>query len=97
MFQHQGKYEGAEQMNRRALDGYEKVLGKTLPSMLTNVSNMALVFQHQPKYEEGEQMNRRALNGYEKVLGKEHPSTLTSIYCPAHLLHRQQINLIAKS
>jgi hypothetical protein len=37
----QGKYEEAEQMNRRALGGREKALGKDHPDTLTSVSNLA--------------------------------------------------------
>ncbi|KAK5676701.1 hypothetical protein LTR17_027732, partial [Elasticomyces elasticus] len=69
----------AEAMNRRALEGYEKVLGKEHPDTLTSVSNLALVLQYQGQYEAAEAMNRRALEGREKVLGKEHPDTLTSV------------------
>ncbi|KAI4221404.1 MAG: hypothetical protein L6R40_008636 [Gallowayella cf. fulva] len=86
----QGRYDEAEQMDRRALDGREKVLGKEHPDTLTSVSNLALVLRDQGKYDEAEQMNRRALDGSEKVLGKEHPDTLTSVYCLAYLLHQQQ-------
>ncbi|KAL8865632.1 MAG: hypothetical protein Q9198_009229 [Flavoplaca austrocitrina] len=86
----QGRYDEAEQMDRRALDGREKVLGKEHPDTLTSVDNLASVLRYQGKYEEAEPMNRRALDGYEKVLGKEHPSTLTSVYCLAYLLHQQQ-------
>src|SRR4051794_37153198 len=68
-----------EAMNRRALERYEKALGKELPSTLTSVSNLALVLRSQGKYEAAEAMNRRALEGREKALGKEHPSTLTSV------------------
>ncbi|KAK3690270.1 Tetratricopeptide repeat-domain-containing protein [Podospora appendiculata] len=57
----QGKFEEAEQMNRRALGGREKVLGLEHPDTLTSVSNLASVLQDQGKYEEAEQMNRRAL------------------------------------
>ncbi|PVH91488.1 hypothetical protein DM02DRAFT_620498, partial [Periconia macrospinosa] len=66
-------------MNRRALEGREKALGKEHPSTLTSVSNLALVLRYQGKYEAAEAMNRRALEGYEKALGKEHPDTLTSV------------------
>jgi tetratricopeptide (TPR) repeat protein len=89
VLQDQGKYEAAEAMNRRALEGSEKVLGKDHPSTLTSVSNLASVLQGQGKYEAVEAMNRRALEGSEKVLGKDHPSTLTSVYCLAHLLHHR--------
>ena len=74
-------------MDRRALDGREKVLGNEHPDTLTSINNLASVLQDQGKYDEAEQMNRRALDGREKALGKEHPSTLTSVYCLAYLLH----------
>ena len=45
-------------MNRRALEGYEKVLGKEHPATLTSVNNLAGVLQDQGKYEEAEKMNR---------------------------------------
>jgi len=44
-------------MNRRALEGREKVLGKEHPDTLTSVNNLAFVLQDQGKYEEAEQMN----------------------------------------
>ncbi|KAK6435231.1 hypothetical protein LTR95_008583 [Oleoguttula sp. CCFEE 5521] len=87
--QYQGKYEAAETMNRPALEGREKALGKEHPDTLTSVSNLALVLQYQGKYEAAETMNRRALEGYEKVLGKEHPVTLMNVYCLAYLLHQK--------
>ncbi|KAL9611366.1 MAG: hypothetical protein Q9167_003985 [Letrouitia subvulpina] len=77
--QEQGNYEEAEPMNRQALDGREKVLGKEHLSTLTGVGNLASVLWYQGKHKEAEQMSRRALDGREKVLGKEHFSTLTSV------------------
>jgi tetratricopeptide (TPR) repeat protein len=86
----QGEYEQAEEMNRRALAGSEKVLGVDHPSALTSVGNLAGVLQYQGEYKQAEEMNRRALAGYEKVLGVDHPDTLTSVYCPADLLDAKQ-------
>ena len=77
-------------MNRRALEGKEKALGKEHPSTLMSVSNLASVLKDQRKYEQAEDMNRRALEGREKALGKEHPDTLTSVYHLAYLLHQRQ-------
>ncbi|KAJ4179575.1 hypothetical protein NW767_014587 [Fusarium falciforme] len=74
-----GRYEEAEQVTRRALEGREKVLGREHPHTLTSVNNLGLVLQSQGKYEEAEQMHRRALEASEKVLGREHPDTLTSV------------------
>jgi len=47
VLQDQGKYEEAEQMNRRALEGREKALGKENSDTLTSVNNLALVLQDQ--------------------------------------------------
>jgi hypothetical protein len=41
----QGKYEAAEEMNRRALEKREKVLGMEHPDTLTSVSNLAEVLR----------------------------------------------------
>jgi hypothetical protein len=46
VLQDQGKYEAAEEMNRRALKGREKVLRVEYPFTLINISNLAGVFQH---------------------------------------------------
>ena len=89
VLQYQGKYEAAETMNRRALEGYEEVLGKEHPRTLTSVSNLALVLRYQGKYEAAETMNRRALEGKERVLGREHPDTLTIVSNLALVLQDQ--------
>jgi hypothetical protein len=79
----------AEEMNRRALDGREKALGKEHPDTLTSVNSLALVLERQGKYEAAEEMNRQALHGREKALGKEHPDTLTSVNDLARVLQCQ--------
>ena len=88
-FTRQGRYEAAEEMARRALDGYEKALGVEHPATLTSANNLALVLQYQGKYEAAEEMYRRALKGYEKALGVQHLSTLTSATNLASVLLRQ--------
>ncbi|CUS13669.1 unnamed protein product, partial [Tuber aestivum] len=50
--QSQGKYGESETMNRRALEGYEKVLGLGHPDTLTSVNNLAQVLGDQGKYDE---------------------------------------------
>jgi tetratricopeptide (TPR) repeat protein len=85
----QGKYEVAEEMNRRALAGFEKVLGMEHPNTLASVNNLASVLRYQGKYEVAEEMNRRALAGREKMLGVEHPNTLTSVENLASVLRYQ--------
>ena len=87
VLRYQGNYEVAEEMQRQALKGFEKVLGVEHPDILTSVSNLASVLQDQGKYEVAENMHRQALKGCEKVLGVDHPSTLNSVYCLAYLFH----------
>ncbi|PZD22376.1 TPR-12 multi-domain protein, partial [Pyrenophora tritici-repentis] len=64
-----GKYEEAEAMHCRALEGYEEVLGREHLDTLTSVSELGLVWESQGKYEEAEAMHCRAMEGYEKALG----------------------------
>ena len=46
VLQDQGKYEAAEKLHRRDLEGSEKVLRVEHPKILTSVSNLALVLQN---------------------------------------------------
>jgi hypothetical protein len=46
VLQYQGKYETAEEMNRRALAEYEKALGVEHPFTLTSVSYLASVLRY---------------------------------------------------
>lgn len=89
-FMNMGQTRDAEEMSRRAVEGYEKILGPEHTETLSSVNRLALVLQYQGKYEAAEEMNRRALEGYEKALGAEHPDTLNSVYCLAYLFHIQQ-------
>ncbi len=66
----QEKYEAAEEMHQRALEGREKALGLEHPFTLASVNNLA---GDRGKYEAAEDIDRRAWEGREKVLGFEHP------------------------
>jgi tetratricopeptide (TPR) repeat protein len=85
-----GKYDEAEKMNRRALEGKERELGKEHRDTLMSVCALALVLQDLEKYDEAEEMNQRALEWTEKELGNDHPDTLTSIHNLASLLHKRK-------
>lgn len=50
----QGKYEEAEAMHRRALEGLEKVLGRQHPHTLISVDNLGSLLGRQGKYKEAE-------------------------------------------
>jgi tetratricopeptide (TPR) repeat protein len=66
VLQAQGKYEEAEKLNRRALEGYGKELGVRHPGTLTSVCNLAGMLQYQGMHSEAEKLNRQALEGREK-------------------------------
>ena len=81
-----GRYKAAEPLYRRALEGYERVLGREHPDTLTSVNNLALLLKSKGDYAGAEPLYRRALEAQERVLGKEHPDTLTSVNNLAALL-----------
>ena len=57
-------------MNRRALDGSEKVLGVEHPDTLASVQNLAYLFYHQQRYHDASNLYLRA-----SALGLKHPTT----------------------
>ena len=69
------RYEEAETMNRRALDGRERVLGKEHPYTLMSVDNLAYLLHQQKNHVMAKALYERALAGFEKVLGSNHPDT----------------------
>ena len=85
----QGKYDAAEKMHRRALEGREKILGFEDPDTLNSVNNLAIVLEKQGKYKEAKEMHRRALEGREKILGFEDPATLYRVNNLAVVLEKQ--------
>ncbi|KAI9684109.1 MAG: hypothetical protein M1829_003379 [Trizodia sp. TS-e1964] len=84
-----GRFNEAEDINRRLIELREKVLGPEHPDTLTSMSNLAGVINHQGKYEEAEAMNRHVTELSEKVLRPEHPDTLTSMSNLASVLDSQ--------
>ncbi|KAF2730992.1 hypothetical protein EJ04DRAFT_443952, partial [Polyplosphaeria fusca] len=81
VLQYQGNYEAAEAMNRRALEGYEKALGKDHPNTLTSVYCLAFLFHQQRQYEAALSLYERASRGYQLKLGVQHPTTVA---CSRH-------------
>jgi tetratricopeptide (TPR) repeat protein len=72
-------YVTAMEWYQRALDGYEKTLGKDHPSTINTVNNMGLAFCNQGEYGKAIEWYQRSLDGYEKTLGMDHPSTLDTV------------------
>ncbi|MCL2425126.1 MAG: tetratricopeptide repeat protein [Oscillospiraceae bacterium] len=70
----QGDYEKALEWYYKALNIYEKTIGKEHPSTATTYNNIALVYKNQGNYEKALEWFYKALNIYEKTIGKEHPS-----------------------
>ncbi|OCK88016.1 uncharacterized protein K441DRAFT_591444, partial [Cenococcum geophilum 1.58] len=74
-------YEAAEEMNRRALEGREKALGKEHPDTLASVYFLAFLLHQQQQYEAASVLYQRAGSGYKRALGPEHPTTVA---CSKH-------------
>lgn len=72
-------YAGAEKLYRRALVGYEQVLGEEHLETLNIVASLGYFLKGQKDYQSAEPLFRRALVGREKVLGPEHPDTRSSV------------------
>ncbi|KAH6694332.1 hypothetical protein BKA61DRAFT_257548 [Leptodontidium sp. MPI-SDFR-AT-0119] len=100
-----GKNEAAKALLQQILRIREEVLGKTHPSTLATMSNLALVLASQGKYAEAEAMNRQTLEISEEVLGKMHPETLATMndlagvlasqgkYAEAEAMNRQTLEI----
>ncbi|KAA8903433.1 hypothetical protein FN846DRAFT_813895 [Sphaerosporella brunnea] len=84
-----GAYSDALKWYQRALDGYEKTLGKDHPSTLDTVHNMACVFASKGEYGKVLEWYQRALDGREKTLGNDHPSTLATVHNMASVFNDQ--------
>jgi hypothetical protein len=71
--------EGALNYYQQALTVQEKTLGKTHPSTLMTIMNMAGTYMEGVEdFVKAEEMVRQALDGYERSLGKEHEYTKTT-------------------
>ncbi|RPA89183.1 hypothetical protein L873DRAFT_1722996, partial [Choiromyces venosus 120613-1] len=85
-----GRHGESETMSRRALEGYEKVLGPDHPNALSSVHNLAAVLEDQGKYDESEKMWGRALEAHEKALGQEHDEVYKTLKRLAGLYEKQR-------
>ena len=75
----QKKYKAAEEMSQRALEGYERALGREHPDTLTSVYCLALLFHQQQQFEAASVLYRRASSGFKRILGLEHPTTVACV------------------
>lgn len=79
VLQARGRYEEAEKIDRRVLEGRENVLGPDHIDTLATAGNLALVLGQLGKHNEAERLNRRALEGRQKTLGPKNIDTLASL------------------
>ena len=75
VLKNQGTHDEAEKNQRRALEGYRRVLGQEHPRTFESMGNLAVVLENQGKYAEAEQMYRQALELMEEGLGDAYPAT----------------------
>ncbi|KAH9869852.1 hypothetical protein J1614_006772 [Plenodomus biglobosus] len=79
LYAHHGKLDRAEEMYKRALQGYKKALGCDHTSTLSIINNLGSLYKKQGKLDRAEQMYGRALDGFEKALGRDHTPTLSVV------------------
>lgn len=73
--QYRSKYETAEEMNQRALEGKVKVLGKDHADTLTSIYCLAYLMHQLKQYKDAKLPYSRAHAGYNKTLREDHPTT----------------------
>ena len=73
-----GNYSKALEFYTKALNIYEKVLGKDHPYTATSYNHVGLVYSDMGDYPKALEFYTKALDIREKVLGKDHPDTASS-------------------
>jgi tetratricopeptide (TPR) repeat protein len=89
LYKTQSRYREAEAMYKRALTGWEKVVGPDHRFALSVVISLGNLYSDQGRLVEAEAMYERALIQNKKVLGPEHISTLGTV-CNLGLLYMYQ-------
>jgi Tfp pilus assembly protein PilF len=88
LYRHQGRYEEAEPLYKRALAIREKALGPDHPRVATVLNNLGTLYYAQDRYAEAEPLIKRALAIYEKALGADHPRVAALLENYAALLRK---------
>ena len=81
------KYDEAEKLNWRALEGHEKEMGVHHTDTLTSSYLLAHLLHRQKQHSEARDFYQRACNGFRERLGSQHPTTVA---CCNHFLAMQQ-------
>ncbi len=86
----QGNLDLAEPFLRRALEGWERDLGRDHPQTLSAVNNVGRLLLEQRRFRLAEPFFRRAVEGRERTLGRDHPDTLQSVNSLSFLLNAME-------
>jgi hypothetical protein len=74
-----GKYEDAEALYRRAVEGQETVLGPDNPETIRNTRELAALLLEQDRRREAEDLYRHVLQTQARVFGTDHCATLSTM------------------
>jgi hypothetical protein len=80
-YQAQGRWDDAEILGRKALEGCEKAFlrhNNTHPDTLSAMASLALTYSNQGRFEEAESLQDDVAVLRREVLGRQHPDTLAA-------------------
>jgi CHAT domain-containing protein/tetratricopeptide (TPR) repeat protein len=83
-----GRYGEAEALNRRALEGMERILGPEHPDTLRALNDLATVFEGQGRYNEALTIYQRVLPIRERISGPDDPETIIIVNNLANVYDR---------
>ena len=76
---HEGKYDHATLVARKALQVAEQNVGSDHPAVATSLNNLAALYDTQGDYAKAEPLYKRSLAIWEKALGSDHPNVAISL------------------
>lgn len=85
-FSRAGNFDGAQELIREALGGFQDTLGPEHPRTLGAKSELASILREQGALDEARRLYEEALSGQRATLGDCHPATLCSINNMASVL-----------
>lgn len=80
------RYDKAEALLRRALEGGVEAHGQDHPDTAVNLANLAGLYQAQQQYDEAERLMRQAVEIFGRTMGEEHPDVARLLEAYASLL-----------
>ena len=90
LYNDQGKYEQAEPLCVRDLEGSEAALGPSHPETLLSVTNLGVLRRKQGRPQEAEPLLRRAVQGQQAALGATHQLSVYAAMALALLLVQER-------